>query len=77
MDAYASLTVRDEPIGLEEGEKLGLQTVVNIARAREALHRSDTGGGLRKRSAVQPDDLRIRIHTLLSNIFGVRVPKST
>jgi hypothetical protein len=42
IDSYATLTSRDEPIGLDEGMKLGLMTSLKIARAREMSRRPDT-----------------------------------
>jgi hypothetical protein len=33
--SYVALTVRDEPLDLEEGEQLGLPTSLKVARARE------------------------------------------
>lgn len=69
IDSYATLTTRDEPIGLDEGMKLGLMTSLQIARAREMSRGPDTGGGLRSPSAVQLDGPDL--HTLLSDIFGL------
>lgn len=69
IDSYASLTTRDEPIGLEEGLKLGLRTSLQLAQAREMSRGPDTGGGLRSPSAVQLDGPNL--HTLLSDIFGL------
>jgi hypothetical protein len=70
LDSYESLTTRDEPIGMEEGVKLGLRTSLQIARAREMSRGPDTGGGLRSPSAIQltPSDLR----SLLSDIFRIQ-----
>ncbi|KAN0130686.1 hypothetical protein V8E53_011361 [Lactarius tabidus] len=67
IDSYATLTTRDEPIGLDEGMKLGLMTSLQIARAREMSRGPDTGGGLRSPSAVQLDGHDL--HTLLLDIF--------
>jgi len=69
IDSYATLTTRDEPIGLEEGVKLGLRTSLQIARAREMSRGPDTGVGPRTPSAVQLDGPNL--HTLLSDIFGL------
>lgn len=70
LDSYESLTTRDEPIGMDEGVKLGLRTSLQIARAREMSRGPDTGGGLRSPSAIQltPSDLR----SLLSDIFRIQ-----
>lgn len=69
IDSYASLTTREQPIGLEEGVKLGLRTSLQIAQAREMSRGPDTGGGLRSPSAVQLDGPHLQ--TLLSDIFGL------
>jgi len=53
LDSYETLTTRNEPIGVEEGIKLGLRTSLQIAQAREMSRGPDTGGGLRSPSAVQ------------------------
>ena len=71
LDSYETLTTRDEPIGMEEGIKLGLRTSLQIAQAREMSRGPDTGGGLRSPSAVQlkgPD-----LRTLISKICELRV----
>jgi len=69
LDSFATLTTRDESIGLEEGVKLGLRTSLQIAQAREMSRGPDTGGGLRSPSAVQVDGPHL--NTLLSDIFGL------
>lgn len=71
LDSYEILTTRDEPIGVNEGVKLGLRTSLQIAQAREISRGPDTGGGLRSPSAVQlkgPD-----LRTLISKICELRV----
>ncbi|KAI0027588.1 hypothetical protein K488DRAFT_61083, partial [Vararia minispora EC-137] len=42
IESYAALTTRDEPLSLEEGQMLGLETALIIARARE-LARGPSG----------------------------------
>lgn len=66
LDSFESLTTREEPIGVEEGMKLGLQTSVQIAMAREKSRGPDTG--LRSPD-VQLDSPHIR--GLLSDIFRI------
>ncbi|KIY65849.1 hypothetical protein CYLTODRAFT_356116 [Cylindrobasidium torrendii FP15055 ss-10] len=51
VDRYAALTERLEPLTYEEGVKLGMQTSLMIARARECV-RSPTVAGLRSPSSV-------------------------
>jgi hypothetical protein len=66
MGSFEELTTREDPIGEEEGEKLGLRTSLKIACAREKSRGPDTGG-LRSPSTVRlsPTDLR----GLISDIF--------
>jgi len=69
IDSYETLTMRDSPIEVEEGLKLGIKTSLQIARAREMSRGPDTGGGLRSPSAVQVNGPDLR--TLISNIFNL------
>lgn len=66
IDSFEELTTREDPIGMEEGLKLGLKTSLQIACAREMSRGPDTGG-LRSPSSVRlsPTDLR----GLISDIF--------
>jgi hypothetical protein len=66
LDCYESLTTRDEPLGIEEGAKLGLESSLQIARAREVSRGPEADGG-RSPSPVQlrgPD-----LRSLISAIF--------
>ncbi|KAH9975675.1 hypothetical protein BGW80DRAFT_58668 [Lactifluus volemus] len=66
LDCYESLTIRDDPIGVEEGIKLGVRTSVQIACAREVARASETGGGL------SPSPVQLRgpgLRSLISEIF--------
>jgi len=71
LDSYESLTTRDEPIAYEEGFKLGLQTSLHLARAREMSRGPDTGGGLRSPSVVQVHGPDLR--SLLLDIFNLQL----
>lgn len=66
IDSFEELTIREDPIGMEEGFKLGLKTSIQIACAREKSRGPDTGG-LRSPSTVRlsPTDLR----GLISEVF--------
>jgi len=66
IDSFEELTTREDPIGVEEGVKLGLKTTIQIACAREKSRGPDTGGS-RSPSTVRlsPTDLR----GLISDIF--------
>lgn len=70
IDSFENLTTREDPIGVEEGLKLGLKTSIQIAHVRELSRGPDTGG-LRSPSTVRlsPTDLR----GLISDIF--KLPK--
>lgn len=69
LDSYALLTMREKPIGFEDGLKLGLKTSLQIAEAREMSRGPDTGVGPRSPSAIQLDPPIL--HSILSNIFGL------
>jgi len=69
LDSLESLTTRDDPIGVEEGVKLGLRTSLQIAAAREISRGPDTGGGLRSPSAVQLSGTDLR--GLITTIFDL------
>jgi hypothetical protein len=47
------LIIRDTPISIEEGQELGLETVIQLARARE-LVRAPAAGGKRIKDAHSP-----------------------
>ena len=71
IDSFEELTTREDPIGMDEGYKLGLKTSLQIACAREKSRGPDTGtGGLRSPSTVRlsPTDLR----GLISEIFQIQ-----
>jgi hypothetical protein len=51
--AYTAFTIRDKPITIEEGQELGLETVIQLAFAREHV-RAPAAGGKRIRDAHSP-----------------------
>lgn len=51
--SYVDLTIRDEPLDLEECEQLGLSTTMNIFRAREFARRDPDGPARLKESVVE------------------------
>lgn len=61
--AYIALTVRPEPITIEEGRELGLETALQIARARELARAS---GGKKSSSPINlaPTELDVLIRDL-------------
>ncbi len=42
-ESFVDLTIRPEPLNLEEAQKLGLETALQIARARELSRGSNSG----------------------------------
>jgi hypothetical protein len=69
LNAYIELAVRPEPLNLEEGRKLGIDTALQIARARELSRRSDTGKGHRSPASVQVRKVELR--SLIQEAFGL------
>ena len=69
IESLEELTTREDPIGVEEGMKLGLRTSLQIACAREMSRGPDTGRGLRSPSAVQVNGAGLR--GLISAIFNL------
>jgi hypothetical protein len=63
-ESFAKLTLRPETLSLEEGNKLGIETALQIAQARE-LSRGSTG----RASAVQLNDAELR--SVIQNAFGL------
>lgn len=61
--AYIAMTVRPEPITIEEGRELGLETALQIARARELARAS---GGKKSSSPINlaPTELDVLIRDL-------------
>ncbi|KAH9067769.1 hypothetical protein EDB87DRAFT_1585278 [Lactarius vividus] len=72
--AYTALTVRDEPITIEEGLKLGLETALQIARAREVA-RAPVFSGRRVGNPRSPVNLAdAELHTIINDIFQLTSP---
>ena len=42
-ESFVDLTIRPDPLNLEEAHKLGIETTLQIARAREGSRASDSG----------------------------------
>lgn len=63
--SYIELTARSEPLDLEEGRKLGIDTSVQVARARELFRGSNLG----KRPSVNLQDPEL--HELIQTVFGL------
>ena len=64
LTSFAELTTRHDPLSLEEGHKVGLETVLQIARARELSRGSHT-----KPSAVLLQEPELR--SAIRDAFGL------
>jgi hypothetical protein len=69
QEAFTELTVRDEPITIEEGRELGLETVLQLARAREIARIPVFGGGKRRPPVNIP---AVEMDALIRDIFQAR-----
>ncbi|KAI9465149.1 hypothetical protein BJY52DRAFT_666785 [Lactarius psammicola] len=76
--AYTALTVRDEPITIEEGRELGLETALQLARAREVARAPVFGGGRRVGNPRSPVNLAgVELHTIINDIFQLSSPDAS
>jgi hypothetical protein len=78
--AYTAFAIRDEPITLEEGQELGLETALQLARAREVV-RAPATTGMKIKDARSPVNLAgAELDELIRDIFRLppldRDPKS-
>jgi hypothetical protein len=66
---YARLCEREEPLTLPEGMKLGMETTLTIARARELARGSVSPSGARSPTTahVQGNEL----HTIVRDLFAI------
>ena len=69
--AYTAMTVRAEPITIEEGRKLGLETALQLARARE-LARSSSASGKKPQSPVNLAEAELEV--LIRDLFQLPIP---
>jgi hypothetical protein len=68
--AYTALTVRDDPITLEEGRDLGLETVLQLARARETARAPRRAGNPRA-----PINLAgVELDVIINDVFSLSSP---
>lgn len=67
---YAALCEREEPLSLREGMLLGMETTLNIARAREYARANPTASGARSPTVagIQHDEM----HSLVREMFDVK-----
>ena len=72
--AFTALAVRDEPITLEEGREVGLETALQLAHAREAA-RSPVFGGKRSGNPRSPVNIAgVELDALVREIFQLPPP---
>jgi hypothetical protein len=61
--SFEELALRDKPIDIGEGFKLGLRTGLQVAHARELSH-------IAKRSTIQANDAELR--SAIQDVFNVK-----
>lgn len=67
--AFTALTTRDEPIGFDEGRELGLETSLQIARARE-IARAPVFSGKKSGNPRSPVNLAgVELDALVKDVF--------
>jgi hypothetical protein len=72
VESYTSLSTRDAPLNKFEGLKLGLETVLTIAAARERVRSRPSSGGL---FSPMPADVRDEeVEHIVKEVFGVPPP---
>ncbi|TFK74672.1 hypothetical protein BDN72DRAFT_759555 [Pluteus cervinus] len=69
LPQYAALCEREQPINLHEGLRLGLETTIMLARARECA-RAPLNNGLRSPSSANID--QSEIHAIIRDLFGLK-----
>jgi hypothetical protein len=72
-ESFEKLTIRAEPLNLEEGQKLGLETTLQIMQARE-LSRGFSSSGTRA-SAIQLNDSDL--WSAIHDVFGFEEKKAS
>jgi len=65
-ESFAKLTVRPRPLNLEEGNKLGIETTLQIAQARELSRGSHSGT---RTSTIQLNDSELR--SVIRDVFAL------
>jgi len=71
QDAYTALTVRADPITIEEGRQLGLETALQLARARE-IARAPVFSGKKLGVPRSPVNLAgVELDALIQNLFNL------
>ena len=72
--AYTAFAIRDEPITIEEGQELGLETALQLARARE-FARAPASGGKKIKDARSPVNVAgAELDALIRDMFRLSLP---
>jgi hypothetical protein len=66
LKSFAGLTVRPDPLNLEEAQKIGLETTLQIAQARELSRGANSGT---RPAAIQLHDSELR--SAIRDVFGL------
>ncbi|TFY83635.1 hypothetical protein EWM64_g377 [Hericium alpestre] len=75
VPSYTQLTLRDDPLRMEEGRALGLEVSLQIAKAREAARGQSDDAGLRSAGPVTLEDGDLE--DLVMGVFNVTDASST
>ncbi|KAJ3480829.1 hypothetical protein NLI96_g8082 [Meripilus lineatus] len=68
IPAYAALTIRPEPLSFSEGRKLGLETALMLATAREIARTTSSSGA---RSPMSPSVTDELLAGIVRDVFGL------
>jgi hypothetical protein len=74
-DSYVALTIRADPLDVDEGNKLGLSTSLKIARARELARAPDGPTDVFGTSIAQLQDSAVQ--SVVINVFELQEPVSS
>jgi hypothetical protein len=72
--AYTAFAIRDEPITIEEGQELGLETAIQLARAREFVRAPASGGKRMKDARSSVNVAGAELDALIRDIFRLSPP---
>jgi hypothetical protein len=72
--AYVALTIRPEPLDMDEGNKLGLSTSLKIAQARELARASSGAADIFGPAAARLEESEVQ--SLIKDVFRLQEPAS-
>lgn len=75
--AYVALTIRPEPLNVEEGNKLGLPTSLKIARARELARAAAPGGTTDIFGSLSSQLEEAEVLSVIRDVFGLQESTSS